>query len=312
MCKLMMMAGINESNRTEAWELIREMAGIMSEKMTDGIGYAAVTEDGELFGERWHKSEEAFDLKEEADDVSAIERGLIQSFEGALTLQEKPKRYNSFGDHIKTIEELTDKTCAITLHGRYATSSKDFKNTHPFVLNETSLIHNGVIRNAFQIGKMTQSTCDSEVILNLYDEMQVSRFPSNIQGVIDELRGYFACGIFTKDSNDARILDIFKDDTANLFAAYIEDLSLLVYVTNVADLDAACELVGVSVSSVFKVEGGNLIRINPVTGVVISVTKFDYTKAGASSYTTWAELKRKTLNSQQDEWVGNIDNVLGL
>jgi predicted glutamine amidotransferase len=313
MCKLFMIAGITNETRNKAWELTIEMAGIMGETMRDGIGYAAVTESGELFGERWHKSEEAFDVRGEVIQETQVEKRIKSSFGKALTMREKPKRYNSFGDEFSCIEDLCDTTAAITLHGRFATSSREFKNTHPFIVDDTSLVHNGVIRNADKLNRMKQSTCDSEVILNLYNEKQVSRWASNIQGVVDELRGYFACGVFTRDADGNRVMDIFKDDTAQLFAAYIEELSTIVFVTNVSDLELACEIADLKIGSVFKVEAGNLIRLNPVTGVVTSITDFDHSPASQQVISTWAAMRdRGNQDVDSDGFAVDLDKVLGL
>jgi hypothetical protein len=308
-----MIAGITSETRLKASELVIEMAGIMSHTMTDGIGYAAVNEDGDLFGERWHKSEDAFDVRTQTDIETDTERGIKQSFGKALSVKEKPRTYNSFGDEFKSMDEHWGSISAVTLHGRFATSSKEFKNTHPFVLDDTSLVHNGVIRNAWKLGKMRQSTCDSEVILSLYDEKKVSRWTSNIQGVVDQLEGYFACGMFTRDPEGMRVLDIFKDDTAQLSAAYIDELKTLVFITNVSDLENACDNLGLTISSMFKVEAGNLIRLNPVTGSVISVTEFNFHKSKVANE-TFKSMRDNRRYSQVDDdgFEIDLDKVLGL
>lgn len=305
MCKLLMMAGITNETREKAIELVVEMSGIIGENMRDGIGYAAVTEEGNLFGERWHNSEEAFDVREPSSEKDAIENSIIESFGDALILESGCSKYNSFGDKDESIDDLMGSMTAITLHGRYATSGKQFENTHPFVSDDTSLVHNGVIRNAIALNLNTQSSCDSEVILNLYNKKKVNRWISNIQGVVDELEGYYACGIFTRDKSGNRVLDIIKDDTAKLFAAYIKELKTLVFVTNLKDLEKACELIQLTITSTFTVESDKLIRINPVTGTVIQTE--DFCKLDTYKWENISEkLKRKDIESF------DVDKVLGL
>jgi len=51
--------------------------------------------------------------------------------------------YNKFGD------VRLDDMSAITLHTRLATSGKGLLNCHPFIENDTSVIHNGMISKAF-------------------------------------------------------------------------------------------------------------------------------------------------------------------
>ena len=307
MCKLFMMAGINDDNRSDASDLIIEMAGIIGLSMRDGIGYAAVTTDGDLFGERWFKSEDAFDLREEPT-VSKDEQYILDQYKSALTLIDKPKKYNTFGDEKKSIAELWGNVSAVTLHGRFATSAKEFRNTHPFIVNDTSLVHNGVIRNAFSLNRMKQSSCDSEVILNLYDEMLVSETPANIQAVVDELIGYYACGVFSRDSEGNRVLDIFKDQTANLSAAYIDELGVVVFVTNIDDLKRACDVLDLTIGSVYKVNSGILMRLNPVDGSVITMKHFNTSEGKGIS--AW---DRRVINDvDADGFAVDLDKVLGL
>jgi len=307
MCKLFMMAGINDDNRSDASDLIIEMAGIIGLSMRDGIGYAAVTTDGDLFGERWFKSEDAFDLREEPA-VSKDEQYILDQYKDALTLIDKPKKYNTFGDEKKSIAELWGNVSAVTLHGRFATSAKEFRNTHPFIVNDTSLVHNGVIRNAFSLNRMKQSSCDSEVILNLYDEMLVSETPANIQAVVDELIGYYACGVFSRDSEGNRVLDIFKDQTANLSAAYIDELGVMVFVTNIDDLKRACDVLDLTIGSVYKVNSGILMRLNPVDGSVITMKEFN-TNEG-KGITMWD--RRVSHDVDSEGFAVDLDKVLGL
>ena len=307
MCKLFMMAGINDDNRSDASDLIIEMAGIIGLSMRDGIGYAAVTTDGDLFGERWFKSEDAFDLREEPT-VSKDEQYILDQYKSALTLIDKPKKYNTFGDEKKSIAELWGNVSAVTLHGRFATSAKEFRNTHPFIVNDTSLVHNGVIRNAFSLNRMKQSSCDSEVILNLYDEMLVSETPANIQAVVDNLIGYYACGVFSRDSEGNRVLDIFKDQTANLSAAYIDELGVVVFVTNIDDLKRACDVLDLTIGSVYKVNSGILMRLNPVDGSVITMKHFNTSEGKGIS--AW---DRRVINDvDADGFAVDLDKVLGL
>lgn len=308
MCKLFITSGINSSNRDKAIELIVAMSDIIGQTMRDGIGYAATDESGNLFGERWHRSEEAFSERA-ISSLSSRSFDIASSYNGVLSPIGEPERYNSFGD--VNLENIT----AITLHGRYATSSKEFKNTHPFITGDTSLVHNGVIRNAFKFN-LTQSTCDSEAILNLYNTHKVNRFPSNVQAVSDQLEGYFACGVFTRSKTGERVLDIFKDDTANLTAAWIEELSIMVFVTNVKDLNDACEIVGLTVSNTFKFKSGSLIRINPLTGTVLCTETFNLKSEHHSKYLpsmrseSLLRMMREEPNSD-DGYSIDIDKVLG-
>lgn len=267
MCKIMVMSGINNTNRKLAWEFTKQMAMQLSPGNSDGLGYAAVTTDGELFGERWHKNSEAFVERPAPIASSEEELNIAKKYGGMLIPEVKPIRYNKFG----VINE--DSVAAITLHTRMATSGKEFINTHPFVRGSTSLIHNGVIGNARDL-EMIQSTCDSEAILNLYVKHNVTNNIGNIQRVADKLQGYYACGVITETKKYGYVVDVFKDDRARLSAAYIRDMNILVFSTSLDDILTVCSKMGMEVAHKYSVKAGIITRLSTLTGNPLETTKF--------------------------------------
>jgi predicted glutamine amidotransferase len=267
MCKVMMMAGITSDTRNNAWKFIKEMAKEMSPSNMDGLGYAALSTDGELFGERWHQNAEAFNVRQVREPLSQLDSYLMEAYGGALRKDHQPIRYNKFG----SVNE--DGLAAITLHTRMATSGKEFMNTHPFVVGQTSLIHNGVIRNADRL-EMKQSTCDSEAILNLYIKYKVMQKPGAIQAVAKKLQGYYACGVISRNDSDGAIMDVFKCNSANLTAAFVQELNTVVFSTRIADIKAVCARLGFNVLSEFIFESQTLLRLDALTGEVIGTVEF--------------------------------------
>jgi predicted glutamine amidotransferase len=118
------------------------------------------------------------------------------AIEGATTSEK-----NSFG------EVKMDDVAAITLHTRMATSAKGMANTHPFVYenHDTSLIHNGVIRNEKDF-KLQVSTCDSESILQAYLINETHHNPKMVGEMAKMLVGYYAAALFSRDADGVRIL----------------------------------------------------------------------------------------------------------
>ena len=84
MCKVMMMAGVTSDTRDAAWVFIKEMAKEMSPGNMDGLGYAALSTEGELFGERWHHNGEAFSVRQGGEPLSQLDSYLIENYAGAL------------------------------------------------------------------------------------------------------------------------------------------------------------------------------------------------------------------------------------
>lgn len=267
MCKVMMMAGVTSGTREKAWSFIKEMAKELSPGNQDGCGYSAMASDGSIFGERWHVNSEAFINRELSPPIDELEGSLLEQYLGAIKRKQVPVKYSKFGSL------QFDSMTAITLHTRFATSGKEFMNTHPFVVGSTSLIHNGVISNAAQL-EMKQSTCDSETILNLYVKNKVSDSPKLIQRVADKLHGYYACGVLTQSKQFGAVLDIFKCDAANLQAAYIKELNTIVFSTNVNDIKSVCNRLGMTVVYEFLFDDDTLLRIDAIDGAVIDTVKF--------------------------------------
>jgi hypothetical protein len=291
------MSGIKKDKAKLANKFIHQMAELMSEGNSDGLGYAALDHRGNLFGERWWYNDEAFVTRNQYTKGKKIDTNITkqvkESYKDFVKLEDENnvepiEKYNSFGT-------LTDTFTAITLHTRMATSGREFANTHPFIdlVADTSLVHNGVIRN-HTIQDQIRSTCDSERILNKYLEHEVMKLPSDIQNLIDDLKGYFACGIFSRDNNGKRILDVFRT-RASLSAAYIKELDCLVFSTKLNDIKNACSYLGLTIiSKAESVNEDTLVRIDPFTGKPILTVKYTDT-TNRDVYTPPSYTKRSYL-----------------
>lgn len=258
MCKILNIAGIKPENNEAAWKFIKAMAKPMSVGQRDGLGYAAITAEGKLFGERWLDNSTAFkkELVKEPHDA-------IEGF--AETLTTPTFEYNSYGD---VVPELA---VAITMHTRMATSPKGMMNTHPFVDEGVSLIHNGVIRNDENF--KLKSTCDSEAILRAYLKEKVSNSLENVQAMATSLVGYYACGVLT-NTKTGPIMDVFKGTGARLYAIYVKELDTYVFSTDDDDIKAVCNLLGFEIGTVYRVLPGKYIRLNATTGKRIDMVSF--------------------------------------
>lgn len=283
MCKILVIPGIKDKTRKNALQFIKNMAVLMSsESDKDGVGYAALTTKGELFGERWYNYKEAFNTR-----ITSTQFGkdLAEEFGGFLIPVAEDK-YNSFGlgkDGLGSI-------AAITLHSRFATTGKEFKNTHPFVSadGKTSLIHNGVIANHEKLKKIT-STCDSEVILHAYDGIGVFDDITLMEELAHQLYGYYACGVFSENSEAKMILDVFKEDTSVLHAAHIKELDTVVFSTKLDYVETACKDLEFSITQVYKIKDNMIVRMDPFTGKVLDYTSF---KSNPRFYSEYSNVNR--------------------
>jgi predicted glutamine amidotransferase len=266
MCKVLMVAGVKPKNVDNLRRFLETMGTLMSKSNPHGLGYTAMTKEGELFGQRWLDNDYAWydTLLPDADAVKAAKKfpGMID--EGLL--EETTPEMNSYGN-----EDWANVTAAM-LHTRYATSAKGMSNTHPFVTldNKVSLIHNGIIRNDRDF-KLTLSTCDSEAILVSYLNQDVMRDGNNIQKVADELEGYYAVGVMSAVN---KTIDIFKYN-AQLFFTFVNELGTYVFTTDSSDITAACKALGFKHGSVFEFKTNHFMRIDAITGNMMQLLRFD-------------------------------------
>lgn len=292
MCKIMVINGIKDETRENATLFIKEMAKQLSSGSDkDGMGYAAISKEGKLFGERWLNNSDAFVNR---FPFTLTDQALINSYGGLLS---KPNIYNSFGKI--DLESVT----SMTLHARFATSGKEFFNTHPFVKDSTSLIHNGVIDNIDKNKDLFQSTCDSEKILNKYLEFDVTNSINNVQKLAHSLKGYYACAVYSKTKSGQVILDVFKDYTASLYAVFIKELNTVVLTTSYAHVKGACDKLSFTIVSEYIVNSGVLHRMDAVTGKSVNSVKFN--PFYKSKKVKFKKRSNKSAFLDEEKWTAN-------
>lgn len=258
-------------------DFIQRMSKYMSNANKDGLGYAAVDKDGKLFGERWWFNWMAWENRHVMTKPKVRDHEkyvpLKEELKAFVELEDEPnytpfEKYGKFGN-------VTDEMTAITLHTRFATSEKIFKNTHPFLDEEKSIsmVHNGVIRNHMKCDEI-RSTCDSERILNKYIEHEIDKNPADVQNMIDELKGSFAVGAFALDRDNKRVLDIWRT-TSSLSAAFIKELNCLVFSTSLEDIKEVVHDMDLTIiSRAGSIKEDTFQRFNAVTGKAIQTIKY--------------------------------------
>lgn len=212
MCKVMILKGIQDSKL--ALDFMKAVAPNMSLFNSDGIGYSAVNSQNKMFMEKWHYNKQFLDT-DTVIDAETLK--MLEPFKNKLPYVQQ--NYTNYGDVTR------DDLRTVTMHTRYATCGKTFENTHPFIEGNTSLIHNGVIRNADALNLNKNSTCDSENALQLYKNLNINleTSPDNVQSFIDKLKGYWAFAFLSPDANDRYMLDVVREG-ASLYWALLPEL----------------------------------------------------------------------------------------
>jgi hypothetical protein len=278
----MLIPGLDPDNKDTNLKFIATMADIMTKGNDDGLGYAALDKQGNLFGERWLLNHQAFDNREEYSKPRKVDKSKLSKIKMVLSgdvvdledVQTDSPSYKKYGTFGPTIDEFS----SVILHTRRATNTVCYNNVHPFVdyKESTALIHNGVISNHKKEDEI-RSTCDSERILNKYIEHGIAHNPMQIQKVIDDLDGYFACGIFSKDKSGRNVLDIFKSMQANLGCVFVKELDAMVFTTDINDVSNACYQLGYTIVSKSKngFKEGVLLRLDAMTGKQLITVKWN-------------------------------------
>jgi asparagine synthetase B (glutamine-hydrolysing) len=272
MCKVLIAVGIK--NTENAWKFAKEITPKLSDRNDDGFGYAAIDANGKIFGEKWLKNKDAY--KEyglsEADKLLLTNLGVVSVKESLAD------DYNKFGD------VRPNEMVALMLHARAATGEVNIKNTHPFMTKGTALIHNGVIYNHDKLTK-TMSTCDSEVILNEYLDFNVAQNAEQIGGVVENLRGHFACGVLTKGPNGP-IVDVFKSVKTFLYTTYINEMGCFVFCTSKLDLENSIRYLQWQQNKIFELAPDQFFRFDAITGEKIEHFKVDSIETYNPNYVT--------------------------
>jgi hypothetical protein len=265
MCKVLIMTGI--INAKLASEFMTLAAIPMSVGNPHGIGYTAVKSDGSIFSEKWHNNVDF--LSPKIDKALASELApYAERLGSALSVN-----YESYGQ-----VDMTDMT-TITMHTRFATCGREFENTHPFIYNDNSLIHNGSINNS-NLLKNIISTCDSETALQAYLEQGVNTDSSKSQEFLNMLKGYWAFGILSKDSTGKRILDVYKEG-AQLYVTKIAGLGT-VFTTAENTVIDVCKALGITeYEKLLFVKNFSHLRFDAVSGEILIAETLEESKLNA-------------------------------
>lgn len=279
MCKVMMIAGIKPETLPKVYKLAKNMAKAMSTVEDDGVGYAAITNDGQIYGEKWLNKDEAFVIHQQAPPDPVVEK-IKKMFENTIDWEKAPALQNSYTSFGQRTNEALKNTCALILHARKATSGgKVLENVHPFVsapdfnedgtINEpgVALIHNGSILNHDKLTKR-MSTCDSEVILHEYLANSMYHNPWGVEQLAKTLIGTYTVGVLGSQLiDDAWVpyVDIFKSNK-DLYGGWCPELETMVFATTSYVLETAIKESELTIVNIVKIKDGFLHRFNALTG----------------------------------------------
>lgn len=251
MCKVAALPKVPQDKIDLAWLFMITLGDVISDYNDDGLGYAAFDKADQIFGEKWLVNSHSF-----RHDIPFTE-----------------KSYAKFGPVNR------DNAQAIILHTRAGTTGGiRIQNTHPFVNNEdnvtSAIIHNGFINNHMQLEKK-YSTCDSEVIVHLYDQLKVATDFNQIKELMSAISGWYTVLAVSKDENNTPVIDMFTDGP-RLGSFFVPELDTRVYSTQLADIKRVADTLGLTVKDPELLKPYHAKRLNALTGEVMSHLEYTY------------------------------------
>lgn len=276
MCKVLMVAGIKKKHQEKLKNLLGVAAEIMGRSEDDGVGYAAITTKGKIYGEKWLNKDDAFKIHAQPKiKFSQLFMDELLGDAAKWKANSKVTEDIVYGRFGSLTQEAMDDTVAVILHARKKTEGdKSIVNTHPFYIiddkkqEDVALIHNGSISNHAALTKKF-SNCDSEVILHEYVKNFMNYNPWGIEEVARTLKGQYTVGVLSSQQLETGEitphLDIFKYKK-DLHAAYFPELEAVVFSTWSSTLEEIGRKTGLALENIIEVKDEFLIRINAITG----------------------------------------------
>ncbi len=332
MCKVLLVAGIKKQHQEKVQKILEVGSKVLAKYDDDGVGYAAITTEGKIYGEKWTNKEHAFKLH--AQPKPEFSELFLDSLLGeAADWKTKASNDVVYGRYGQITPDAIEHTVAVMLHARKATTGiKSVSNTHPFFeigdakTEDTAIIHNGGITNHETLTKK-YSSCDSEVILHEYLKNFVNYNPYGIEEVAKTLRGEYTVGVLSsiyEKNMVIPIMDIFKHKK-DLHVGYCPEIETAIFSTWDNHLEEIAKETGFTIKNIVKVKDGLMLRINAVTGERIddlidfsgSVNNFSQTwrNGNTSGTNPHASAKesgvdlRKSAQTTEDDIEETIDDV---
>lgn len=203
MCKVFAMSNMKKVKITKKF-LNAVKAEVCRTGDKHGFGYAVLSDDGKLSGERTMRPLTFQPLQVNPNSTRT----------GSLPIVLKTR--NQFG------ELKFDNAKSFIGHGRYSTNDVTLENTHPFVNDKIAMIHNGVVSDDDGVidEKLLKTTNDTEIILRCWEK-------GGMPMVEKTVSGYYALAVLDKDG----LLHIVRDDRAMLYIAYSRTVDSFMFAT---------------------------------------------------------------------------------
>ena len=251
MCKIFTVTDASHLNVNSKFiNSVRDAVCALSDK--DGFGYSVLGSDGTISGERTIKPFNWKPLQFTSQDTRTDKLPIIE------------KTRNCFGE----VKQKGNKS--FMAHGRLSTNNVNIENTHPFMNNKVSLIHNGVVSDfTNEVKSKLTTTCDTEILLRYWEK-------GGMEAIEDNVTGYYAMIIQDKRGTT----HVIRDSRASLYIAWCRTIKSYVIATTTDIIERVAkdmkwkvehpELILDNTHAVF--EGNNIVYQQEIQPLVVSTT----------------------------------------
>lgn len=280
MCKVFSMTNMSNVKITKKFlNIVRDEVCKTTDK--DGFGYAILSDDGAIGGERTMKPMSFNALSGDPDKLRTASLPIVS------------RTRNVFGK----IDFRKPKS--FIAHGRYSTNTVNLENTHPFVNDDIAMIHNGVVSDADNMFKnLLKTSCDTEIILRAWEH-------GGMKTIESQVTGYYALAILDKVTKQ---LHIVRDDKAMLYISYSRTVDSYIIATTIDIIQSVakkmkwvCEQPEELLENIHVVFDRNEIMsqtdIDPRVSYNKTMTSTERTALGYTSYADYAQDKYGSRSS---------------
>lgn len=238
MCQILMVTNTNTLTDEGRTELVNIVKDEITKTNRDGFGFAGITNENKYYG---FKTVD-YNIKYEPNNKDFIKAGAI-----------KTDNFLYFGDHSNQSE------LGMIFHGRTSTNKNGLKNAHPITINNTCVVHNGVISTTENIKQVLDT--DSELLCyTINNKLKYKAALNEMKNKLENtISGYYAYFNLNKDGS----VLVVKDDVASLYVTKIEEQDFMMIGTNVNLIKTVCEKMEWVCGSIYELEVNKIFTIDP-------------------------------------------------
>lgn len=238
MCKVLMISNTSMLDDAGRIELVNTAMEHIIKGNSDGFGFAGIDESNNYYG---FKTVDYNVLYEPEAAKETLLQGIVKSY-----------KFEYFGNH----DKVSDK--GMIFHGRTSTNKEGVKNAHPVMINNSCLVHNGVVNSKKAIKQVLDT--DTELLCHMVPtgkQKHTEKMSELKRNLETNITGYYAFFNLNKDGS----VTVVRDEIATLYMTYVPEIEAQLIGTTRELLKDVCETLGWEHKSIYAVEDNIMFRM---------------------------------------------------